>query len=216
MKKIYIAIGVIFLLVIIYTTLTNKSSTKTPAKSTNSQQKPTIVKKIQEFSGRPTPPAGFSWKNCHDSGTGFLLPDGWFYKEESTADTKACFITKEEIKPGEMFQTGLTVNMIRNVPAKLKVKPSIYSDKLIGELQKKYKVGKINTAGQGTPFDIVSIPTYIEGTNGEKISTLQMFIANDTTGTLYVISYEAPESKWDEDWKIGEKILQYLALNANY
>lgn len=215
MKKVLIGIGIILFVLFVYTALSKKSPSQTTDKP-SSQTANTQPTQTQENSTRPAPPAGFSWKECHDSESAFLIPDGWYFKQEETQDTEACFITKEEIKNGGIFHTGLTVNIVRNLPEKLKVQPSAYANALIDALKKKYSVGKVNTTGEGTPFYITSVPTYIQSPNGEKINTLQMFIANDSTGTIYIVSYESPEASWEEDWKIGEKILQSLALNANY
>ena len=38
-------------------------------------------------------------------------------------------------------------------------------------------------------------------------------IANDKTGTLYVILFGAPESEWDKAWKIGKTMLNPIFLD---
>ena len=39
-----------------------------------------------------------------------------------------------------------------------------------------------------------------------------LVIANDRTGMIYIVLYEAPESEWKEAWKIGEPILKQLII----
>ena len=37
-------------------------------------------------------------------------------------------------------------------------------------------------------------------------------IANDRTGMIYVVLFEAPEAEWEKAWKIGEPILKQLII----
>jgi hypothetical protein len=63
----------------------------------------------------PAPaPAGFAWKNVASIKAAFLVPDGWFFKEELRKDVRGIFISKESIDQSGKFQTGLTINVFPN------------------------------------------------------------------------------------------------------
>ena len=61
----------------------------------------------------PPAPSGFAWKPIESVKAAFLMPEGWHFKEESSANTTAFFISEENIDTSGAFQTGLTVNVIR-------------------------------------------------------------------------------------------------------
>ena len=44
----------------------------------------------------------------------------------------------------------------------------------------------------------------------------KVFISNDKTGSLYIVSFEAPKSDWDEAWKIGETMLKYYLVDDEF
>ena len=47
--------------------------------------------------------------------------------------------------------------------------------------------------------------------NGSMMHNL--LIANDKTGSMYLIIFEAPEKEWEDAWKIGEPILKKLYID---
>jgi len=53
------------------------------------------------------------------------------------------------------------------------------------------------------------------GTHGRPPARIHtLMIANDKTGTLYVVLFEAPKDRWDEEWKLGHPIVKQLMLDA--
>jgi hypothetical protein len=148
----------------------------------------------------PDAPSGYTWKICPKIKGAFLFPYGWHFKHQ----TEGYFITKEKIESDKSrFLTGLTVNVIKNIPGKAKVLPSQYIKVIQSKkvLIKKWtnKMGPFN--GYGCEYK----------SKGSVIYNL--LIANDKTGTLYLILYEAPENEWEEAWKIGAPILKKLYID---
>ena len=71
----------------------------------------------------PVPPQGFQWERCPEIKGAFLRPDRWHFKRELEKGTYAFFISKEEIKPGGEFKTGVTINVVPGVDKKDKAAP---------------------------------------------------------------------------------------------
>ena len=48
---------------------------------------------------------------------------------------------------------------------------------------------------------------------GESVTVHQVLIANDKTGTLFMVLFEAPTEDWDEAWRKSEVMLKRLLLD---
>jgi hypothetical protein len=46
-----------------------------------------------------------------------------------------------------------------------------------------------------------------------KFTVHNLLIANNNTGTLYLVMFEAPSAEWTETWKIAEPMLKYLYID---
>ena len=66
----------------------------------------------------PTAPDGFSWKRIEEIHASFLLPDKWHFKSEANGGTLAYFLSAEKIKKSGRFETGLTINVFKNLKDK--------------------------------------------------------------------------------------------------
>jgi len=51
-----------------------------------------------------------------------------------------------------------------------------------------------------------------DDSDDQPVFVYNLIIANDRTGTIYVVLYEAPEDEWEKAWKIGEPILKELII----
>src|SRR4051812_1488213 len=60
----------------------------------------------------PKPPEGYEWTRLDEARAGFLRPKGWHVKSETSNGTHALFISREQIRDGGTFETGLTVNVV--------------------------------------------------------------------------------------------------------
>ncbi|MEI6221881.1 MAG: hypothetical protein WCP97_03870 [bacterium] len=172
---------------------------------------PTAISKLTEA------PAGYSWKYCLTSGSRFLLPDGWFFKEESNESGIACFISKESIELEKEYKTGFSINIVQDIPGKQGQSALEYVKGLTQAAQSKYSTSaptKIDS--QGSPFSGYSLYINDQQIQEGPITVYDLFMANDAKGTIFIITYEAPKSSWDEAWKIGQVILGKMVLNAEY
>lgn len=157
----------------------------------------------------PSPaPEGFAWKRVESAKAWFLIPAGWYFKEESKSGTRAFFITQEDIDKSGEFQTGLTVNVLppEKDPAPERAKNAIGALIQIGRLQDFWETEKGVLKGFGCRVRKVD-----EGQPPLVMHTL--VIGNSRTNTLYILIFESLEKSWDEAWAKGETILKLFILD---
>ena len=206
-----ILISIIFLIsaILVFFNVDSKGSisiTKDSVSPTPAQTVPT-----------PTIIAGLERKKCLPSSTIFLVPKGWFFKEEQNEDATACFITKESIEKEGVFKTGVTANIIKDSSKKTKVKPSEYIYGIVQEAGKQDKASEIITLQTPSPIKGYGRFVYPQPRPGkEKLNMYLLTFANDKTDTIYIISFESPAKDWEANFPIGEQILQQIGINADY
>ena len=155
-------------------------------------------------------PTGYSWYENDALQVALPLPDGWHIKvKESSDGTQALFITKEKIDKKSRFQTGYTLNYFKNFTATKGISPT------------KYAMGYVLMAQASKPeSDIILEPWEKElGSNvfgaGIRIRTDSkpttivhyFLVADENEDSLRIMFFEAPESEWEESWKLGELML---------
>jgi len=108
------------------------------------------------------------------------------------------------------FDTGLTVIAIDNVLDKSNYPPYTVALQMF-EAIKASTSNTILTAKDISHGPFKSFLVKYENNPEVALPIIihKVFISNDKTGSLYVVSFEAPKSDWDEAWKIGETILKY-------
>lgn len=63
----------------------------------------------------PNPPSGYTWKQILDEQSALLVPAGWHFKSQHGKNTDGFFVSKENIDTEGKFETGLSLNVIRQV-----------------------------------------------------------------------------------------------------
>ena len=157
------------------------------------------------------PPKGYSWARCPDIKGAFLQPDGWFFKSTKEEDNKSFFITKEEIKDGKQFSTGLSIFVLSNIPKKSKDSPYNYSLKIKAVAKETNTLTKEWDRDMG-PFKSIGF-VYTKKDKKGDYTVHNLLISNDKTGTLYMILFEAPVTEWEQAWKVAEPMLKYLLID---
>jgi hypothetical protein len=170
-------------------------------------------------SGQASAPSGFSWVTCSNLESKFLLPDGWYKREENSTqsnNTHSCFITKEEIiGTNGQFKVGLSVNKITKVRSQTNESATSYAYRLMNNAERTYEtVEPIQTirgggglTGYGR-FVATSKTAY-------PLRQYILAIGNNSADLLYIISFKAPSADWNEAWnQYGETIMENLGLSA--
>jgi len=156
-------------------------------------------------------PNGYQWVSFPEVKAHFLKPDSWHFHKETKGKKYAAFISKEKIEGGSWYETGMSVNVIRNLANKQGLSAYDYSLAMREESRKVVKVDK-EWGSQSGPFQSVGY-AYTHKSTGITFRCNNILISNTETGTLYIFIFEAPAAEWEEAWKIGEPIIQRLGLD---
>jgi hypothetical protein len=159
----------------------------------------------------PPPPKGYTWQKCPDIKGAFLRPNGWHFKKHKQGDTLGYFITKENIKETGEFLTGMTVNVIPNIPKKKSMSPYKFAESYRDAARTAVKFSKEWDKDMG-PFRSLGFVVDKQHEDGQ-FRVHHLLIANEKTGTLYLVLFEAPVAEWDAAWKIAEPMLQFLYID---
>jgi hypothetical protein len=141
----------------------------------------------------------------------FLLPKGWNFLEEQKEDTSACFISKEKISGSAGFKTGISINLLRNIPRKMSRKPSVFAQQFLLVIEKKYKPIKKSSDVKG-PFTYFAME-YIKDDSSPQTHVWNMLIANDKTGSVHLVTAESPNSLWTQNWPVLNVIVSMLGVD---
>lgn len=161
----------------------------------------------------PAPPAGYAWKECRASNGALLLPTGWFFHEAAQGDTSACFASRESIAQGGQYWVGLSVHALRDIPGRKGLAPSHFVNQYLAVLEKSQDILRKQAGPQG-PFFAARAETRSRDSLPEKIlHTYTLLVANDKTGTVFLVIAEAPDREWSQVWPIMEPVLQKLLLD---
>jgi hypothetical protein len=156
----------------------------------------------------PKAPSGFTWQEVPELKAAFLKPDGWFFKREDSKGTLAYFVTQEDLATNGQFDTGLTVNVFR-----LKQDSAVERGKaMIDQMASQHNVKTVSrTVGPFQEFGCDLKDTDAGGT----IVMHALTVANPKTNTLYLFIFESPAATWDAAWKLGQQIMDTLAIDDN-
>lgn len=141
----------------------------------------------------PKPPAGYQWQWCPEIKSAFLKPDGWHFKKWSHKGKDAYFITKEDIDEKGEYSTGLSVNVLTHMPRFTGMPPSEYAERFVAQMEKADLKSFSKWRCDSGPFKGLGC-RYA----GDVHTSNNVLIANDKTGTLFIVMFEAPTKEWDE------------------
>src|SRR5262245_59619772 len=88
----------------------------------------------------PVAPIGFSWREVPEIKAAFLVPSGWQFKRETQGNTLAVCVTPEDLDNDWRFNTGLTINELRNAKPSTAVE---YADAFITRLAAEKRTGEV-------------------------------------------------------------------------
>lgn len=161
----------------------------------------------------PAAPDGYSWERLDQIHASFLLPANWHVKSEANAGTLAYFLTAEKIKKGGRFETGLTINVIRNLKGKDAV---AYARAYADEAAKRFEVMRRWDLDVGAFHGHGVITRQPSHDEVPSLVIAYLVVGNERTNTLYLMWFESRESTWEAAWTKGEKMLQGFSLDDEF
>lgn len=165
----------------------------------------------------PEAPVGFSWVRMQDIKAAFLKPDGWFEHDQKTKDGHTYAISQESVKTYGSFDTGLTVQGLSDVLNKIHSPPYAIALNMLEDIKssKSNTIIKLKDLSQG-PFKSFFVRYENNPEVAEAIIVHKIFIANDKTSSLYIVTFESPKASWNQAWKTGNTILKYYLVDDEF
>lgn len=167
----------------------------------------------------PQIPSGFAWKILPDKKLAVVLPDGWFFKEETRAELNldGVYVTRENIDEVGRFSTGLSVLIFKDFKSKDEAEE--FAQKLLRQHANQETTKEILKAWDhqsdgGTIHHLRIRAEYPQETevNKNKIVHYSALVANNS---VYWSVFESPENIWEETLKKYGLILDYIVIFGN-
>lgn len=161
----------------------------------------------------PPPPDGYTWVNFSEIKGAFLIPHGWYFKKDRQGETQGYFITRENIEEKGAFQTGLSVNVLHDIPQRTGMAPSAFASAFVLTAAGDREVLKKPWSTRGGAFNGYGAVLIQRDPQKGDFITHHLVVANDLTGTLYFIRFECPTDDWETTWPIAEPILKHFLID---
>ncbi|MGV3661326.1 MAG: hypothetical protein ACO1TE_14150, partial [Prosthecobacter sp.] len=159
------------------------------------------------------PPPGFEWVRLKEISGQVLKPQSWHVTtSQRTKDDGPLLyqITQEDIEKSGGFKTGLTINVYEKVDKHHGMPPSEFA---VGMMRRYTAKGQVETFKDGIragEFQVARARLRrimpLLGVDTETIVTFTT-IANDKTGTCYLIIFGTPAA----DWPAHEPLLKQMS-----
>ncbi len=162
----------------------------------------------------PQPPSGYSWEYCNDIGGALLRPDHWFFQRKADGAALAYFITKEPWVPPGLFDVGFTFNVVFDIRGQSGLSPTVFAERFVAKAAEIHQAVRTWSSEMG-PFKAEGI-VYLGTDDSKGFKFFNLVIANDKTGTAFLVVFEAPESSWDAEWRVIEPTIQRLYIDDEY
>lgn len=181
-------------------------------------------------------PSGYTWKECPSIRAKFLMPETWFFKQESAPGTQGFFLTREVISgdsftvstgnialrttnPRGYFITGLSINVLSNLYQIAGIRPSVMAGRYMTSQADLTPTSQMTQQKEGSLFVFRryfrSGSRVVMGQRMEPTNFYIEFTGNDLTGTAYHMAFETPSVKWGEDAKIAKIMIERRVLDPN-
>ncbi len=164
----------------------------------------------------PAPPQDMVWNRIAAIDVAVLTPTGWNRIEGRLPSGHVFGFSDKPLNAKRQFERGLTVKALWIDNSKGQEVEAV--DELLNQLTR---------ALEGNPDTTQLLDARTGNKSGKIISVVRvrttmpnevpeighaLMIGDPTTGLVYQFLYAAPESDWDANWKIAEKILNSVFI----
>jgi len=167
----------------------------------------------------PQIPSGFEWKILADKNLAVVIPDGWFFKEETRAELNldGVYVTKENIDEVGRFSTGLSVLIFKDFASNDEAE-QFAQDLLVKHANLETTKEVLKAWDHESGISVIhhlriraEFPNETE-VNKNKIIHYSASIANNS---VYWAVFESPESLWEETINNYGLVLDYIVVFSN-
>jgi hypothetical protein len=162
------------------------------------------------------PPDGFAWRELREINAAVLVPDGWYVKrvvDRKLTAAVAYFVTVENIDTRGSFDTGMSLNVLVARSRSEDVE-AVAKARIAGGSCTQSRV--LNPSWEVTDgvFHRYGCRVRVTGKAGPIVVDHRL-IVNTKTKTMYIVDFESPESRWDDAWPKGAKLVDLLLLDES-
>lgn len=149
----------------------------------------------------PVAPKGYVWQEFREVHAAILKPKKWHTSKVMLENHSIFRLTREKVTDNQEFLTGLTLHVFRDVPGVMQMSPSELAEKYLSDYAMDKQTLEVFVPKLSGNM-IQSGGTYrnrmtLRGkTRSFKIHITAL--ANDESGTLYILVYACPVSQWDK------------------
>ena len=148
------------------------------------------------------PESGYSLKRCVAINATVPVPEGWFYREDFEAGTRAYFVTLEEIRGSGMYQTGLALNAISRI-SRQRTLPSLMAERLITDARPGFTpMTEPRMVMSGPLVTYSRVFDFAGGVIEDKLIDPSVYYysatGNDQRDIFYMALFETPTTRWEE------------------
>ncbi|MGD8977352.1 MAG: DUF4124 domain-containing protein, partial [Gammaproteobacteria bacterium] len=161
-------------------------------------------------------PAGFEWQRLSEVRGAVLRPVVWHFSHQAEGDELDYFLSREPAGAAGDFHTGLTIKVVTDVPDKTGMPLDAYARQLISEASSGLEIIDGPWDSARSPYVTHGALMRATGPGTGEFNAHMAAMANEETGTVYLITFEAPAESWDTIWPMGELMLDKLALNSGF
>ncbi|MCK5893080.1 MAG: hypothetical protein KAG53_01455 [Endozoicomonadaceae bacterium] len=156
-------------------------------------------------------PKGYHWEACETITCAFLVPDSWKFERFNNGNSKRFVITKQRHK--QPIAPRIQINVLQQSKVKTGISAEEHMNMFIENL---YNSSRVLDTWQRKNGNFIS--RAITGTHrnnaDNSTQTFNLLIANMKTDTLYVMSFKAASTFWDQEWPVVKLLFEQLRLDG--
>lgn len=155
----------------------------------------------------PPAPPGFAWSRLPEIRADFLKPSGWTvdHQRKGGSETYRIAAPKKAGNP----TTALDINWVADVPRLAGMPPSTYAAGLVATASENHKILERESGTIGS-LATVAFRFADSGPGRDGLMVRYQMVANDRTGSLYILAFEAPVREWTNAWKTGSVMVDRI------
>lgn len=157
-------------------------------------------------------PEGYRWEACEIITCSFLVPDGWKFERIKNKESVQFVMTKQ--RHTQPLAPRLLINVLQKAKLRTDMPAERHIDLFMKDLQRSARILDNWERTSGVFKSVAATATHY-GYADTLIKKFHLLIANTSTDTLYVMSFEAVSTEWGQDWRMIERVFEQLRLDES-
>jgi len=160
----------------------------------------------------PPAPPGFAWTRLAEIRADLLKPSAWTMDHQRKGGSETYRIAPPKKEGG--MAAALDINWVPDVSSQTGMLPSKYAAGLVATASQNHKIVERESGTLGS-LATVAFRFADSGPGRDGLMVRYQIVANDQTGSLYVMAFEAPAREWTNAWKTGSVMMGRIRLDPS-